>query len=177
MHRSISENDKPSCREGLSFSGTPTDANGVRLVGRAEAMVAFFLRAPADLESVGRGGSTTITFVAKQLNHGLSLPTKQSGIDRRNLLAERDGYPCATLTLPLGFFCRLGDGSRCRQITASLSSLHERTVRPSRPAYPQHTQPNILLSVRPRKMPPRPRGLNADVAHAACSISSSYYVG
>ena len=46
----------------------------------SKAMVAFFLRAPADLESVGRGGSTTITFVAKQLNHGLSLPTKQSGL-------------------------------------------------------------------------------------------------
>ena len=73
------------------------------------------------------------------------------------------GYPCATLALPLGFFCRLGDGSRCRRFTASLSSLHERTVRPSRPSYPRHTQPNILLSVRPRKMPPRPRGLNADV--------------
>ncbi len=29
---------------------------------------------------MGRGGSTTITFVAKQLNHGLSLPTKQSGL-------------------------------------------------------------------------------------------------
>ncbi|MBR2164968.1 MAG: hypothetical protein IKP02_12235 [Paludibacteraceae bacterium] len=59
---------------------------------------------------MGRGGSTTITFVAKQLNHGLSLPTKQSGIDRRNLLAERDGYPCATFALPLSFFfalCRL----------------------------------------------------------------------
>ena len=42
----------------------------------SEVMVAFFLRAPADLESVGRGGSTTITFVAKLLNHGLSLPTK-----------------------------------------------------------------------------------------------------
>lgn len=46
----------------------------------SEAMVAFFLKAPADLESVGRGGSTTIIFVAKQLNHGLSLPTKQSGL-------------------------------------------------------------------------------------------------
>ncbi len=84
----------PPKQEGLFFFGAPTDANGVRLVGRAEAMGAFFL-SPADLESVGRGGSTTITFVAKQLNHGLSLPTKRSGIDRRNLLAERDGYPCA----------------------------------------------------------------------------------
>ena len=80
----------------------------------------------------------------------------------------------ATLALPLGFFCRLGDGSRCRRFTASLSSLHERTVRPSRPAYPRHTQPNIQLSVRPRKMPPRPRGLNADVAHAACKYSAVY---
>ena len=67
-----------------------------------------------------------------------------------------------------------GDGSRCRRFTASLSSLHERTVRPSRPAYPRHTQPNIQLSVRPRKMPPRPRGLNADVAHAACKYSAVY---
>ena len=60
--------------------GSQMGANGVRPVGRAEAMVAFFLRAPADLEFVGRGGSTTITFVAKQLNHGLSLPTKRSGL-------------------------------------------------------------------------------------------------
>ena len=59
-------------------------------LGRAEAGVAFFLRAPADLESVGRGGSTTITFVAKQLNHGLSLPTKRSGINLCDLLAERE---------------------------------------------------------------------------------------
>ena len=29
---------------------------------------------------MGRGGSTTITFVATQLNLGLSLPTKQSGL-------------------------------------------------------------------------------------------------
>ena len=66
-------------------------------------MVAFFLRAPADLESVGRGGSTTITFVAKQLNHGLSLPTKRSGIVFCNLVAERDRYGYARDTLPLLF--------------------------------------------------------------------------
>ena len=55
-------------------------------------MVAFFLRAPADLESVGRGGSTTITFVAKQLNHGLSLPTKQSGMEHCTHVGEREVY-------------------------------------------------------------------------------------
>ncbi len=67
-------------------SGVPGKCH---FLGRAEAVVAFFLRAPADLESVGRGGSTTITFVAKQLNHGLSLPTKRSGIVYCDLLAER----------------------------------------------------------------------------------------
>ncbi len=61
-------------------------------MGRAEAMVAFFLRAPADLESVGRGGSTTITFVAKQLNHGLSLPTKRSGMEHCTHVGEREDY-------------------------------------------------------------------------------------
>jgi len=61
-------------------------------------MVAFFLRAPADLKSVGRGGSTTITFVAKQLNHGLSLPTKRSGIDLCDLVAE-----CESLVIPYLF--------------------------------------------------------------------------
>ena len=59
-------------------------------MGRAKAHVAFFLRAPADLESVGRGGSTTITFVAKQLNHGLSLPTKHRGIDNCTHVADRE---------------------------------------------------------------------------------------
>ena len=40
----------------------------------------------------------------------------------------------------------------------------------SRPAYPRHTQPHIPLSIRPRKMPSRPRGLNAGVAHAECDV-------
>ena len=67
----------------------------MRPVGRAEAMVVFFLRAPADLESVGRGGSTTITFVAKQLNHGLSLPTKRSGIVSAIHLPNAIGGSCS----------------------------------------------------------------------------------
>ena len=45
----------------------------------------------------------------------------------------------------------------------------------SRPAYPRRTQPLYPLSVRPRKMPPRPRGLNAGVADAArMSIPADY---
>ena len=56
--------------------GTPQ----ISICGESGGNGRILLRAPADLESVGRGGSTTITFVAKQLNHGLSLPTKQSGL-------------------------------------------------------------------------------------------------
>ena len=58
-----------------------------------------FLRAPADLESVGRGGSTTITFVAKQLNHGWSLPTKQSGWALGIHLPEEQHTSYKTFTL------------------------------------------------------------------------------
>ena len=36
------------------------------------------------------------------------------------------------------FFPLLVVGLRCRQITASLSSLHVRTIRPSRPSYQRH---------------------------------------
>ena len=42
-------------------------------------------------------------------------------------------------------------------------------IRPSRPAYPRHTQPIIPLSVRPRKMPARPRG-------AQCGCACCRYV-
>lgn len=58
-----------------------------------------------------------------------------------------------------------------RRFSPSLSALCVRTIRPSRPSYPRHTSPRIPLSVRPRKMPSRPLGLNAGVAHAACSFS------
>ena len=73
---------------------------------------------------------------------------------------------------PLSFIrrslCWLGH----RRFSPSLSALCVRTIRPSRPAYPRHTQPHIPLPVRPRKMPSRPLGLNAGVAHAASKDSS-----
>ena len=67
--------------------GTPQ----ISIYGESGGNGRILLRAPADLESVGKGGSTTITFVAKQLNPGLSLPTKQSGIDNCTPFAEREG--------------------------------------------------------------------------------------
>ena len=54
----------------------------------------------------------------------------------------------------------LFSGLRCRQITAALSSLCVRTVRPSRPVFFSCIR-SILAD---RKTPPRPRGLNAGVA-------------
>lgn len=59
-----------------------------------------------------------------------------------------------------------------RRFSPSLSALCVRTIRPSRPSYPRHTSPRIPLPVRPRKMPSRPLGLNAAVAHAASKDSS-----
>ena len=65
------------------------------------------------------------------------------------------------------FFCGLGH----RRFSPSLSSLRVRTlVRPSRPSYWRLMHPHYPLAITPPKMPPRPRGLNAGVADAACSF-------
>ena len=74
-------------------------------------------------------------------------------------------FMCALRILPLG-------GSGIWRISPRCPPSACGHIRPSRPAYPRHTQPIIPLSVRPRKMPARPRGAQCGCARYRYVLSA-----
>ena len=74
-------------------------------------------------------------------------------------------FMCALRILPLG-------GSGIWRITPRRPPSACGHIRPSRPAYPRHTHPITPLSVRPRKMPARPRGAQCGCARCRFVLSA-----